>query len=51
MKSALQGCWKQAWDSMPDEWKEQNLESNWINPDQLFEQLMHDAQGNIWERL
>jgi len=51
MQSTLEACWQEAWNSMPDEWKGQNLENNWINPEQLFQQLLSDAQGKLWERL
>lgn len=51
MLSVLNSCWKEAWDDMPSEWKEQNQDENWIDPDQLFDQLINDAKSNIWERL
>ena len=36
---------------MKEEWVEQNQDENWIDPNQLFNQLLSDAQGAIWERL
>jgi len=51
MQSALEADWAEAWNTMPEEWVDQNRNENWINPDRLFEQLMSDAQGAIWERL
>jgi len=51
MQSALESCWQEAWNKMPSEWKEQNQDENWIDPDQLFNQLINDAKSNIWERL
>ena len=51
MQSTLEGCWQGAWGSMPSEWKVQNQEEHWINPDKLFDQLINDAKCNVWERL
>lgn len=51
MQSALEACWDHAWDTMPDEWKEQNNEEQWINPSETFSRLLREAKGKLWERL
>ena len=51
LQLALKTGWKEAWKTMPHEWEEQNQDENWIDKNQLFNQLLNDAQGAIWERL
>jgi len=51
MQLALEASWDEAWSTMPNEWVEQNQDENWIEPNQLFNQLLSDAQSAIWERL
>ena len=51
MQLALDVSWGEAWNAMPHEWLEQNQDENWIDANQLRNQLFRDAQGAIWERL
>lgn len=51
MQSVLLGCWAEALDTMPYEWIEQNEDQNGMDQNQLYDQLLEDAQGNIWGRL
>lgn len=50
MQDAL-NVWSSAWDTLPEEWCEQNEESGLFDPEATLQQLRDDAQGAIWTRL
>jgi hypothetical protein len=50
MQDALT-VWSSAWDTLPEEWCEQNEELGLFDPEATFQQLRDDAQGAIWTRL
>ncbi len=43
--------WLIVWDTMPDEWIDENKVLRIIDKNFIFQQLEKDAQGNIWTRL
>ncbi|OQX06580.1 MAG: hypothetical protein BWK73_30535 [Thiothrix lacustris] len=50
MQDALT-VWSSAWDTLPEEWCEQNEELGLFDPEAAFQQLRDDAHGAIWTRL
>lgn len=50
MKAALDS-WQSAWDKVPSEWLELNEDYSIFNPDQQFQRLLSEAEGEIWRKM
>jgi len=50
MKQALE-TWTTAWNTLPQEWREENDDLQLFDQDKIHQQLYNDAHGQIWKRL
>lgn len=49
LSHSLQNWW-QWWDDIPDDWKQQNADSMFFNPEKTLQRLELEAQGAIWSK-
>jgi hypothetical protein len=42
--------WSEWWDTIPQQWKEQNEDSELFDVDVTFQRLQAEAQGEIWSK-